>query len=242
MQKPNLLGFQRFDSADAAQQQRLVATKWLEEHSSPAAAVVPTPVEKRPVGRPRKQLTLVQADPGADVQQPPTKRSNTNWFGSPYIRDVLDAVRRHSFSWKAAVADLQRSAPSGDRARYAQLSDSTICNWFEQYDGRWQLKAHLQTQLNDGAKPRAGRVSTMPIAVEDECKRVLLLLRDKGVPVNSHVIRWAMRSVFTRFEPALLETMKLSQQYLSYWVRQQLKWSWRVRIPSYRSRGRTTAC
>jgi len=58
---------------------------------------------------------------------------------------------------------------------------------------------------------------------------VLLELRDKGVPVNSHVIRWAMQSVFKRMEPPLLETLKLSQQYLSFWVRKQLKWRWRAR-------------
>lgn len=231
MQKPNPLGFQRIDAADAAKQQRHLAAQWIEEHpgAAAAAAAAPTP-PKRPVGRPRKPVQLVAADSSApDVQQQPSAKRNANWLSSPFIQDVLDAVRRHSFSWKAAVADLQRGAPSGNKARYVHLSTSTIRGWFEQRDGRWELKPQVQAQLNHGAAPRSGRKSTMPSEVEEECKRALLLLRSKGVPVNSHVIRWAMQSVFKRMQPALLATMKLSQQYLSYWARKQLHWTWRAR-------------
>ena len=135
MQKPNPLGFQRIDSADAAKQKQLLAEKLLEENPPAAAAAAAPP--KRPVGRPPKQRALMlSASAEPDALQPPAKR-NTNWFSSPFIRDVLEAVHKRSFCWRAAVTDLQRSAPSGDRLRYAQLSDSTIRNWFEQRDGRW---------------------------------------------------------------------------------------------------------
>jgi len=131
MQKPNPLDFQRIDAADAAKQQRHLAAQWIEEHPlAAAAAAAPPPPLKRPVGRPRKPVQLVAADNSAsDVQQQPPSvalaKRNANWLSSPFIQDVLDAVRRHSFSWKAAVADLQRSAPSGDKARYVHLSTST---------------------------------------------------------------------------------------------------------------------
>jgi hypothetical protein len=227
------LGFKPIDAADAVEQQQRIAGKWLEEHP-PAAAVSSQP--KRSVGRPRKETVLVTSaeaqetvEDGAAAAATAAKAARTNWFLSPYIADVLDAVRKRSFSWKAAVADLQRSTPPGDKHRYARLSDSTVRGWYELRDGRWQLKAHLQAQLDHTAAPRAGRKSAMPAAVEDECKRALLLLRDKGVPVNSHVIRWTMQSVFTRLQPNLLGSMKLSQQYLSYWVHKELNWSWRSR-------------
>ena len=69
----------------------------------------------------------------------------------------------------------------------------------------------------------------MSVAVEEECKSVLLRLRDSGLPVNSHVIRWTLRAVFSKQSPQLLQNLRLSQQWISNWVRAKLQWRWRAR-------------
>ena len=69
----------------------------------------------------------------------------------------------------------------------------------------------------------------MTEAVEDERKKVLLRLRDSGLPVNSHVICWTLRAVFKEHAPAMLQEMQLSQQWISFWVRSKLQWRWRQR-------------
>ena len=58
---------------------------------------------------------------------------------------------------------------------------------------------------------------------------MLLRLRDSGLPVNSHVIRWALGAVFTEHAPALLLELHRSQQWISCWVRAKLQWRWRQR-------------
>ena len=70
----------------------------------------------------------------------------------------------------------------------------------------------MQAQLIHGAGKQVGRKLTMPSEVEEECKRALLVLRDKGEPVNSHVIRWTMQSVFKRTQPTSSGYIFNSQQ------------------------------
>jgi catechol-2,3-dioxygenase len=69
----------------------------------------------------------------------------------------------------------------------------------------------------------------MSAEVEQECKRVLLRLRESGMPVNGHVIRWTLRAVFTEKCPSLLDNLRLSQQWISYWARSKMSWRWRRR-------------
>ena len=78
-------------------------------------------------------------------------------------------------------------------------------------------------------RKEAGRPILSTAEVEDECKRVLLRLCDSGLPVNSHVIRWNLRAVFSAKCPELLEHIQLSQQWISHWVRAKLQWRWRAR-------------
>ena len=111
------LSFQRI-SADSAQKQRdSAATKWEEEHPpvQPAAAL-----PKRGPGRPPKKRELATAAEEAPPAQKARTGVYTNWFSSPYINDVLQALERHSYNVKRAVAALKQHAPD---ARYERLSD-----------------------------------------------------------------------------------------------------------------------
>ena len=219
------LGFKPVSADDAQQQRDSVAAKWKEEHpEQPAAAAAEQP--RRKPGRPPRKRELIAP---AESDAPPPQRArtglHTNWFSSPYINDVLQMLERHSFNFKRAVAALKLHAPDG---RYEKLSDSTVRAWFEK--GTHTLLPSFQLQLDAGkALGRNGRPALMTEAVEDECKEVLLRLRDSGLPVNSHVIRWALRAVFKARAPALLQEMHLSQQWISFWVRSKLQWRWRQR-------------
>jgi len=224
--------FHRITADDAAQQRHRIAQKWEEEHppAAAAAASAAASTPRRGPGRPpmKRQLTAVDdtiASADQPRQQKPRTGSYTNWFASPHLLDVLQALRRHNFNAKRAIAALQSSAPDD---RYARLSDSTVRAWFVQ--GTKQLLPRFQSQLDCGiAAQRGVRPPTMPAAVEAEVKRTLLKLRDAGMPVNSHVIRWSLQAVFKKHDPSLLDSLQLSQQWISYWVRSKLKWRWRAR-------------
>jgi hypothetical protein len=221
--KQSKLSFTRITADDAHQQHARIALQWSTDH--PAAAEVSAEPKRGP-GRPpkKRELALEQAAAEQAPSQKPRTGEYTTWFSSPYLLDVLKALRLHHYSAKRTVSTLKRTAPDD---RYARLSDSTIRGWFEK--GTKQLLPQFQQQLDGIAAPRTGRPSQMSTAVEEECKRVLLKLRDTGVPVNSHVIRWTLQSVFRTHDPSLLESLRLSQQWLSQWVRTKLQWRWRAR-------------
>jgi hypothetical protein len=224
--------FQRITADDAAQQRRKIALKWEEEHplvAAAAAAAAAQPLKRGP-GRPPKKRELAVVDDTDGAAQPHSKKprtgAHTNWFSSPRLLDILQALRQHGFSAKRTVAALQRSAPDG---RYNRLSDSTIRAWF--VPGTSQLLPRFQSQLEEGTahKRSSGRPPAMTTAIEEEIKGTLLKLRDAGMPVNSHVIRWSLQAVFKQRDPSLLESLQMSQQWISYWVRTKLKWRWRAR-------------
>jgi hypothetical protein len=219
------LGFQRI-SADTAQKQRdSIAVKWEEEHPPVPDVAAPEPQPKRKPGRPPKQQLAAAASDAAPAAKRARTGHYTNWFSSPYINDVLQALERHSYNFRRAVEWLKQSAPDG---RFQRLSDSTVRAWFEK--GTHKLLPSFQQQLDAGkGLTRGGRPSQLPPAVEDACKRMLLQLRATGLPVNSHVIRWTLRAVFSEHCPALLQNMHLSQQWISAWVRSKLQWRWRSR-------------
>jgi hypothetical protein len=66
---------------------------------------------------------------------------------------------------------------------------------------------------------------------EDEICNVLLKLRSAGTPLNSHIIRWVMQAVLQEHNPAVLQQLTLSQQFISAWVRNnpRLHFRWRAR-------------
>jgi hypothetical protein len=221
-----MLSFQRISADDAQKQRDSIAVKFEEERLAAAAAAAPVvaPQPKLRPGRPPKKRELVNAD--IPPPQKPRTGGYTNWFSSPYINDVLQALRLNDYIAKRAVAALKRNAPD---QRYERLSDSTVRGWFQK--GTHALLPHFQEQLDamQASKRSSGRPPSMNAAVEEECKRVLLRLRESGLPVNSHVIRWTLRAVFRDKCPSLLENLKLSQQWISKWARSKLSWRWRKR-------------
>lgn len=228
------LNFQRITADEAAQQRERIAQAHATEH--PPRPPQPLP-ERRAPGRPRLKRPLELAaiessnteptgsSAAAETEQD-NKRSYTSWFSSPYINDVLSAYSRAGNSAKAAVARLKRQAPDD---RYARLSDSTVRSWFDP-NNRGQLLPRFQAQLEaETAAARGGRPSVLSTAVEEEIKRVLLQMRSTGASLSSHVIRWVMQAVFRERDPALLDRLQLSRQWISQWVRSQLDWRWRAR-------------
>jgi len=113
-------------SSASAQTQRRSSV--MEEHPLfPASDPAPQP--KRKPARPPKLPQKLAASPDP---APPAKKARTghytNWFSSPYINDVLQALERHSYNFKRAVDWLKQHAPDG---RFQRLSDSTVRAWFE---------------------------------------------------------------------------------------------------------------
>jgi len=107
----------------------------------------------------------------------------TNWFSSPYINDVLQALERHSYNVKRAVAALKQHAPD---ARYERLSDSTVRAWFEK--GTHTLLPSFQQQLDaNKALTRGSRPPQMSVAVEEDAPQPLPNFPSTG---NSRACRW----------------------------------------------------
>jgi hypothetical protein len=102
--KQSTLAFARITADDAATQRAHIAEEHAREH--PAASSLPAPVKRGP-GRPKRPLELQPPGPGdAEDTAQPAKRGYTNWFSSPYIRDILQAYEKHGRSAKRAVAAL----------------------------------------------------------------------------------------------------------------------------------------
>jgi hypothetical protein len=222
------LSFAPITAAAAAEQRTSLALKWLEEHP-PEAASTTTVQPKRGPGRPAKKrgLSLEQAAAIKPAEKKARTGKYTNWFSTVFIADIMQALRRHKFSAKKAVADLKKVDPDG---RYARLSDSTVRAWFDKEN---VLLPRFQEQLKAGiaAARSSGRPAHLTAALEEECKAMLLKLRSTGMPVNTHVIRWTLQAIFRQRDPSLLENEKftLSRQWICWWVRKELKWRWRAR-------------
>lgn len=237
------LGFARITADDARQQREHIAQRLADELA--LLPVVPS-VPKRRVGRPKRPLSASEVLQAAAVPataaasaatasasissltEPPSKRGRyTNWFTSPYLTDILAAYSRHGCSARSTVTALRRTHPDG---RFDRLSHATLGCWF---DKQHRLLPQFQKQVDEhvAAARGMGRANMLSHApeVEQEIKRVLLLMRSAGTPLNSRVIRWVMLAIMQEQCPALLCHFKLSQRFISRWVRHQLEWRWRAR-------------
>lgn len=224
--------YQRIDKAAYREHVQQVAEQ-LKEHPPPRAG---TPPPKQPVGRPKlkrpaeEELVAAAAADTLIEQLPQPKRGKyTRWFDSPYINDILVAHARNSGSARRTVLYLQANAPD---SRFERLSHSTVASWF---DSNGKLKEQHQQELDAGrAASRGGGHSPALQAApgaEDAICDILLKLRTAGTPLNSHIIRWVMLAVLQDKHPAVLNSLKLSQQYISSWVRNnpRLQFRWRAR-------------
>ena len=230
MSKQTQLSFAPITADEAAKQRAALAVAFAAEHPA-AAASLPVP-EKRDVGRPKRERDLVlPAQPNNnnnndnnDAKRP--REAYTNWFTSPYINDIIAMYHRKQHSARNTVAALRASAPDG---RFDRLSHSTIADWF---DEKHKLKITYAAQLS--LKQGAARGHGYPPAlkklphVEREIKDTLKLMREKGTPLNSRVIRWVIQAIAKDKHPQLLDSLALSQQWISNWVRTELNFRWRA--------------
>ena len=120
---------------------RITTDAWRAQVKQTAAAVavavtaVVPPPPRRPVGRPKRALTLdatlihgAAAAAEAEEQVQVSKKARlrgkyTSWFDSPYINDILRAYQQSGYRASVAVAALQKGAPDD---RYQRLSHSSL--------------------------------------------------------------------------------------------------------------------
>jgi hypothetical protein len=228
------LNFSKVTAHEAQQYRQLIA----EQLAAAAAATTsppPPPPVKRPVGRPKRAPSLSTAlgaatEIAAEGEERAKKRGKyTSWFDSPFLTDILAAYRQQGCSARKAVDFLRRSSP--DPSRYARLSHSTIASWFDEHN---KLLPRFQQQYDESAaavrsegRPSAFQKSDGGSEVEAEMKRVLLALREQGVPLNSRVIKWVMTAIIDEMCPEIHRHTSLSKKSISRWVRAQMGWTWR---------------
>ena len=217
---------------DKYRQQQQATAQYLHEHPPPRALAPPP---KRAVGRPKQKRPAedVLAAAADAAQQAATQvnkrvRTHARWFSSPYINDILHAHTLQNGSARRTVSYLRAHTPDD---RYASLSHATIHGWFE----NGKLKPQHQQELDDGrarAPNSSGASSPMDAAAgaSDAISDHLLQLRQAGMPLNSHVVRWVMQAVLAD-HPEVLQQLSLSQQFISKWVRNnpRLHFRWRAR-------------
>jgi hypothetical protein len=153
---------------------------------------------------------------------------------SPLVHDILAAYRMHDCSAKRAVEYLNRAfprRPTESAPRFADLSESTVRGWHDA-DGKLLPKFSAQVRGHGDTVPRGpGRTRVLAghPEIEDEVKRLVSILRERGAVVNILVLRQIMRIVVEDRRPALLADIKFSNHFVSCWAREQMGWSWRVR-------------
>jgi len=65
--------------------------------------------------------------------------------------------------------------------------------------------------------------------IEQEVKRVVSIMRDRGAVVNIRIIQLVMKLVIEIKQPEMLPKMKLGPMYISRWARDHMSFSWRQR-------------
>jgi hypothetical protein len=224
--------FARVDLAAYREQQQQIA-EHLKENPPPRAA---TPPSARAVGRPKvkRSVDAVLASAAAAdalAEHADSKRGKyTRWFNEPLlVNDILKAHAETGGSARATVALLQKHASDN---RFERLSHSTVASWFDE-SGKLLAKHQAALDYGRAHATSVGRFPALQAApgAEDAICDILLQLRASGTPLNSHTIRWVMQAVLQDKCPALLQQLKLSQPFISNWVRghPRLQYRWRAR-------------
>lgn len=202
-----------------------------------AAASIPPPLPKRPVGRPKRVLDVdIVLAAASSLDERPTKKQKqrgkyTDWFSSPYIHDILSEYELCGHRPTKTVERLKLKFPDG---RFDRLSHSSLLGWFDkEHTLLPRFQAHLESGLENvrqNGQPSA--FEEMP-QVEEEIKTILIQMRAAGTPLNSHIIRWVMQGVIEHRTSQSLEKgvrlrgLRLGHQFISAWVRKSLHMSWR---------------
>jgi DDE superfamily endonuclease len=154
-------------------------------------------------------------------------------LASPYIHDILATYQLNLHNAKHTVAYLQRSypqLPTESEPRFAGLAESTVRSW---HDSAGKLLPKFSAVVAQGKAAQRGSGRTRVLLghpeIEDEVKRVLSVMRERGAVVNVCVIRLVMRLVIQDKDPPLLAQLTLSKSFVSHWAREQMQYSWRVR-------------
>lgn len=110
------------------------------------------------------------------------------------------------------------------------MSESTIRSWHDN-EGKLlpKFRAILEEKKAAHRGPGRQRILDGNVEIEEEVKRILTTMRDKGAAVNIRIIRHIMRIVIENKNPQLLSELKLSANFISIWAREELGWSWRLR-------------
>lgn len=222
---------------DAAAQQQQALKQSAASAAAQAAQRAYQQLHRTKPGRPRKLVvSLPPPEEGEPAEPaPPGKRGKyLNWFASPFIHDILAAYRLCSRSAQKTVAHLQHSfprLPTEPAARYAELSESTIRSWHDTDGALLPRFKQILDEQRDAAARGTGRVRALlpHPEVEQEVKRILLTMRERGAVVNTIIIRLVMRAVIEKLHPPLLQDLKLSHGFVCTWAREQMSWTWRVR-------------
>jgi hypothetical protein len=168
----------------------------------------------------------------AVVEEPIRKRGKyCNWFATPLVHDILAAYQVNLQSARKTVEWLRNKfprLPTESSGRFDDLRESTVRSW---HDDNGKLLAKFRDALRGatGASRGPGRPSAFAghPEIEDEVKRVLRIMREKGAVVNIVVLRLVMRAVILQHEPSLLANQKLSNGFCSQWAHEHMLWSWR---------------
>jgi len=227
---------------------RIAPDKALEQHNRIAEQVAKQIEESRKEkakqellergpGRPKRErdanevlMNASHATDSTDDHHSNKRGKYCNWFASPFIHDIIAAYHLNLHDSRATVVYLQRTfprLPTESSARYEQLAESTIRTWF---DSSHKLLPKFAALLEENKSPSRGEFHSVLSAhpfIDEEIKRLLKVIREKGGVVNILVIRCIMRAVILKNEPELLTELKLGNSFISYWARAQMNWSWR---------------
>ena len=213
--------------------------------------VTPSAPRRRP-GRPKKKVAVNLIDASssstssssssssssstssADSSTPTPKASvsHTNWFSSPHIHDILEAVRVYKSS-KLAIEHLQkkfRKLPTEQCGRFDSLKESTIRSWF---NDDWILKPQYQYRLDSGQTNYKGCKHVLDRPDNKEIKeKIIERLKkmrddDTNATLNIDIVRTIMMKMVKKYKPEIIDDLKFSRCFISLFIRFEMKWSMR---------------
>lgn len=205
-------------SEQFTQQQILASQHILNEYQS----------SSKQVGRPKRkseiQDVLIDKDNNTSTQS--TKRTNyINWFESEHIHDILEAYRIKGTGFKA-VQYLNRQFPkllTESCPRFANLAPSTIDGWFDE-------NGKLLKQFDDQLKGRNKLINSgRPKLINEELETIIIkqlqAIRKSGAAIHIKQIRMFIKAIVKRYQPELLDKLKLGNSFISYFARHtDLQW------------------
>lgn len=181
-----------------------------------------TKLSHRRPGRPKRPVPLLPpSDTTSDssysqqTQTTTEKKCRIDWFSSPYIHDILDAIcRTHNIT--DAIHYLQQKypkLPTETEARFVNLKRQTIEYWF---DDNFELKPKYQKILEDGKQNKGGFpsfIASFP-SLNEKISSRLKEMRKNNVTCTVRIISMIIKSVIKKEQPEVLNTFKISDSWI----------------------------